>query len=76
MMRWWLTQRDLWRRMWATALESESDNLTLLRKSLHLINQVVVSELDPCVEDLCDPSHLPGYQHVEELSGVLVEVAL
>ncbi|XP_038560341.1 uncharacterized protein LOC119892239 [Micropterus salmoides] len=30
-------------------------------------------ELDPCV---CGPNHLPGYQHVEELSRVLVEIAL
>ena len=73
-MRWWLTQRDPWRRMWATTLES--DNLTPLRKSLHLTSWVVVSEHDPCVEDVCGPSHLPRYQHVEELSGMLVEFAL
>ena len=36
----------------------------------------MASELDPCVEDVCGPNHLPGYQHIEELSKVLVEIAL
>lgn len=56
--------------------DSESDSLTPLRKNLCLTDQVVAPELDPCVEDVCGPNHLPGYQHVEELSKVLVEIAL
>ena len=56
--------------------DSESDKLTPLKKGLHLTDLVVAPELDPCVEDVCGPNHLPGYQHVEELSAVLVEVAL
>ena len=56
--------------------DSESDNLTPLKKGLHLTDLVVAPELDPCVEDVCGPSHLPGYQHVEDLSAVLVEIAL
>lgn len=56
--------------------DSETDNLTPLRRNLRLTDQVVAPELDPCVEDVCGPNHLPGYQHVEELSRVLVEIAL
>ena len=56
--------------------DSESDNLTPLKKGLHLTDLVVAPELDPCVEDVCGPSHLPRYQHVEDLSAVLVEIAL
>lgn len=56
--------------------DSESDSLTPLRRNLCLTDQVVAAELDPCVEDVCGPNHLPGYQHVEELSNILVEIAL
>ena len=56
--------------------DSESNNLKPLKKGLHLTALVVAPELDPCVEDVCGPSHLPGYQHVVELSAVLVEIAL
>ncbi|ROL45609.1 hypothetical protein DPX16_17725 [Anabarilius grahami] len=38
--------------------------------------KVVVTEFDPCEEDVCGPNHLPGYQHVEELRKVLIEIAL
>ena len=69
------TQRGPWRIMWATDL-NESNNLTPLKKGLHLTDQVVAPELYPCVEDVCDPSHLPKYQPIEELSGVLVQIAL
>ena len=33
-------------------------------------------ERDPCAEDVCGPSHLPGYQHVEKFSSILVDIAL
>ncbi|XP_028298158.1 uncharacterized protein LOC114460411 isoform X3 [Gouania willdenowi] len=56
--------------------EGESDNLTPLRRNLHLTDRVVAAELDPCVEHVWGPNHLPGYQHVEQLSRVLVEIAL
>lgn len=36
----------------------------------------LINLLDPCVEDVCGPNHLPGYQHVEELSQILVKIAL
>ncbi|KAL0188362.1 hypothetical protein M9458_015461, partial [Cirrhinus mrigala] len=56
--------------------ESEGDRLTPLRNKLCLTDQVAAAEFDPCAEDVCGPNHLPGYQHVEELSKVLVEIAL
>ncbi|CAM4515131.1 unnamed protein product [Leuciscus chuanchicus] len=59
--------------------DSERDSLTSLRNNLTLstsADQVVAAEFDPCVEDVCGPNHLPGYQHVQELSKVLVEIAL
>ncbi|KAK0138577.1 hypothetical protein N1851_024889 [Merluccius polli] len=56
--------------------DREGDTLTPLRKNISLTNQAVVAELDPCVEDVCGPNHLPGYEHIEELSKVLVDIAL
>ncbi|XP_062393947.1 uncharacterized protein LOC134082321 [Sardina pilchardus] len=56
--------------------DGEGDTLTPLRKNISLTDQAVAAELDPCVEDVCGPSHLPGYEHVEELSRVLVGIAL
>nr|XP_055054292.1 uncharacterized protein LOC129439592 [Misgurnus anguillicaudatus]XP_055054305.1 uncharacterized protein LOC129439599 [Misgurnus anguillicaudatus]XP_055054316.1 uncharacterized protein LOC129439606 [Misgurnus anguillicaudatus] len=56
--------------------DGESDSLAPLRRNLCLTDLVVAAELDPCVEDVCGPNHLPGYQHVEELSNILVEIAL
>ncbi|CAL8363065.1 unnamed protein product [Merluccius merluccius] len=56
--------------------DREGDTLTPLRKNISLTNQAVVAELDPCVEDVCGPNQLPGYEHVEELSKVLVNIAL
>ncbi|KAK0138575.1 hypothetical protein N1851_024887 [Merluccius polli] len=50
--------------------------LTPLRKNISLTNQAVAAELDPCVEDVCGPNHLPEYKHIEELSKVLVDIAL
>ncbi|XP_053271555.1 uncharacterized protein LOC128429789 isoform X3 [Pleuronectes platessa] len=58
------------------ATDAESDDLGPLKRNLVLTDQVVASEHDPCVEDVCGPNHLPGYQHVEELSSILVEIAL
>ncbi|XP_029980231.1 uncharacterized protein LOC115412079 [Sphaeramia orbicularis] len=58
------------------ATDGEGDALAPLRSSLCLTELTVASELDPCAEDVCGPNHLPGYQHVEELSRVLVEIAL
>lgn len=55
---------------------SESDSFTPLKMSILLTDQTVATDLDPSAEDVCGPNHLPGYQHVEELSSVLVEVAL
>lgn len=56
--------------MWATPLDSERDRLTPLRRNLCLTDQVVAAELYPCVEDVCGPNHLPGYQHVEGLGNI------
>lgn len=56
--------------------DGERDDLTPLRKNLRLTEDVVAPELNPCVENVCGPNHLPGYQHVEELSRVLVDIAL
>ncbi len=56
--------------------DGQRDDLTPLRKNLHITDQAVAPKLDPCVEDVCGPNHLPGYQHVEELSRVFVEIAL
>ncbi len=55
---------------------SEGKSLTPLRHNLCLTDQVAAAEFDPCVEDVCGPNHLPGYQHVEDLCKVLVEIAL
>eukprot|EP00066_Takifugu_rubripes_P011898 XP_011601164.1 PREDICTED: uncharacterized protein LOC101061554 [Takifugu rubripes] len=52
------------------------DRLTPLPKNLHLTDQAVADDFDPCAEDVCGPNHLPGYEQVEELSRVLVDVAL
>ncbi|KAI7789391.1 hypothetical protein IRJ41_011903, partial [Triplophysa rosa] len=43
--------------------DSEGDSLTPLKNNLCLTDQAVASEFDPCVEDVCGPNHLPGYQH-------------
>ncbi|KAL2083747.1 hypothetical protein ACEWY4_021520 [Coilia grayii] len=56
--------------------DGEVDRLTPLRKSLGLTDQVVAAELDPAVEDVCGPNHLPGYEHIEERSKVLVDISL
>nr|XP_021326769.1 uncharacterized protein LOC101885269 [Danio rerio] len=56
--------------------DRERDSLTPLRNRLCLTDQAVAAEFDPCVEDVCGPNHLPGYQHVEDLCKVLVEIAL
>lgn len=56
--------------------DSGTDSLTPLKNQLHFTDQVVAPNLDPCEEDMCGPNHLPGYPHVEELSKVLVEIAL
>ena len=32
--------------------------------------------LDPSIEDVCGKNHLPGFNHVEELARILVDVAL
>lgn len=55
---------------------NEGKSLTPLRHNLCLTDQVAAAEFDPCVEDVCGPNHLPGYQHVEDLCKVLVEIAL
>ncbi|CAF89026.1 unnamed protein product, partial [Tetraodon nigroviridis] len=41
-----------------------------------LTDCAVADEFDPCAEDVCGPNHLPGYEHVEELSKILVDIAL
>ncbi|CAF87772.1 unnamed protein product [Tetraodon nigroviridis] len=46
------------------------------RKSIQLTDCAVADEFDPCAEDVCGPNHLPGYEHVEELSKILVDIAL
>lgn len=56
--------------------EGEVDTLTPLKKNISLTDQAVAAELDPCVEDVCGPNNLPGYERVEELSKVLVDIAL
>ena len=56
--------------------DCEGDTVTPLRKNSSLTNQAVAAELDPYVEDVCGPNHLPGYEHVEELTKVLVDIAL
>ncbi|CAF87167.1 unnamed protein product, partial [Tetraodon nigroviridis] len=45
-------------------------------KSIQLTDCAVADESDPCAEDVCGPNHLPGYEHVEELSKILVDIAL
>ncbi|KAL2088838.1 hypothetical protein ACEWY4_015737 [Coilia grayii] len=55
----------------------ESDrHLIPLRRNIRLTDQEVAAELDPAVEDVCGPHRLPGYEHVEELSRVLVNISL
>ncbi|CAF87773.1 unnamed protein product [Tetraodon nigroviridis] len=56
--------------------DSAPDHLTPLRKSIQLTDCAVADEFDPCAEDVCGPNHLPGYEHVEELSKILVDIAL
>lgn len=51
-------------------------NLTPLRHNICLTDQEVATELDPAMEEVCGPHRLPGYEHVEELSRVLVDIAL
>lgn len=56
--------------------DSGTDSLTPLKNQLYFTDQVVAPSQDPCEEDVCAPNLLPGYQHVEKLSRVLVEIAL
>ncbi|XP_056879706.1 uncharacterized protein LOC130520133 isoform X1 [Takifugu flavidus] len=56
--------------------DAVDDRLTPLPRNLHLTDQAVADDFDPCAEDVCGPNHLPGYEHVEELSRLLVDVAL
>ena len=44
--------------------------------NLQLTSAAVTPECDPCAEDVCGPCHLPGYQYVENLSSILVNIAL
>ena len=44
--------------------------------TMNLTNQNVTAERDPCIEDVCGPNHLPGYQHVENLSSILVNIGI
>ncbi|TWW54944.1 hypothetical protein D4764_0131890 [Takifugu flavidus] len=53
-----------------------ADHLTPLTKNLHLTDQAVADDFDPCAEDVCGPDNLPGYKHLEELSKVLWDIAL
>ncbi|KAL2098418.1 hypothetical protein ACEWY4_007625 [Coilia grayii] len=55
----------------------ESDrHLIPLRRNIRLTDQEVAAELDLAVEDVCGQHRLPGYEHVEELSRVLVDISL
>ncbi|XP_057709694.1 uncharacterized protein LOC130927717 isoform X2 [Corythoichthys intestinalis] len=56
--------------------DRETQGSAPLGQLLQLTERAVASELDPCAEDVCSLHHLPGYQHVETLSRVLVEIAL
>ena len=55
----------------------DSDNeVAPLNVAMNLTDEDVTTERDPCIEDVCGPNHLPGYQHVEKLSSVLVDIGM
>lgn len=41
-----------------------------------LTDKLVTPERDPCIEDVCAPYNLPGLQHVEDGSRILVDIGL
>lgn len=55
---------------------SDQDATITTPLTLQVTDTAAVAERDPCEEDVCGPCHLPGYQYVENLSDVLVNLAL
>lgn len=56
--------------------EVSEENISPLKVTVSLTDDAVTSEQDPCIEDVCGPNHLPGYQHVEQLSNTLISIGL
>lgn len=56
--------------------KSDAEETLPLIAGITLTEETVSTERDPCMEDVCGPNHLPGFQHVEELSRVLVDIGL